>query len=44
MAAHTYTEGLGLKGRGDVVRVGAVHYSTREEIQQLGDARQRMAL
>lgn len=32
------TERLGLEGQGGMVRVGAVHYNTREEIARLGQA------
>jgi selenocysteine lyase/cysteine desulfurase len=31
-------ERLGLEGRGGMVRIGAVHYDTVEEIKRLGDA------
>ena len=37
------TERLGLEGRGGMVRVGAVHYNTVEEIHRLGDALREMA-
>ena len=32
------TERLGLEGKGGMVRIGAVHYNTVEEIQRLGKA------
>ena len=32
------TERLGLEGKGGMVRVGAVHYNTPEEIRRLGEA------
>jgi cysteine desulfurase family protein (TIGR01976 family) len=32
------TERLGLEGKGGMVRIGAVHYNTVEEIRRLGDA------
>ena len=32
------TECLGLEGKGGMVRIGAVHYNTVEEIQRLGVA------
>jgi selenocysteine lyase/cysteine desulfurase len=32
------TERLGLEGKGGMVRVGAVHYNTVEEIRRLGEA------
>ncbi|MBL7199133.1 MAG: aminotransferase class V-fold PLP-dependent enzyme [Anaerolineae bacterium] len=32
------TERLGLEGKGGMVRIGAVHYNTVEEIKRLGDA------
>ena len=37
------TERLGLEGRGGMVRVGAVHYNTQAEIQQLEAALRRLA-
>jgi selenocysteine lyase/cysteine desulfurase len=37
------TERLGLEGRGGMVRVGAVHYNTVEEIHRLGEALRKMA-
>ncbi|MFQ5856077.1 MAG: cysteine desulfurase-like protein [Anaerolineae bacterium] len=37
------TERLGLEGKGGMVRVGAVHYNTVEEIRRLGDALRAMA-
>ena len=37
------TERLGLEGKGGMVRIGAVHYNTVEEIQRLGDALRRVA-
>jgi cysteine desulfurase family protein (TIGR01976 family) len=37
------TERLGLEGRGGMVRVGAVHYNTVEEIERLGSALRGMA-
>jgi len=36
------TERLGLEGKGGMVRIGAVHYNTVEEIWQLGDALRMM--
>lgn len=36
------TERLGLEGKGGMVRIGAVHYNTVEEIRRLGDALRRM--
>jgi selenocysteine lyase/cysteine desulfurase len=36
------TTRLGLEGRGGMVRIGAVHYNTVEEIQRLGEALQRI--
>jgi selenocysteine lyase/cysteine desulfurase len=36
------TERLGLEGRGGMVRVGAVHYNTGDEIRRLGDALRAM--
>jgi selenocysteine lyase/cysteine desulfurase len=38
------TERLGLEGKGGMVRIGAVHYNTVEEIRRLGDALRRLAL
>jgi cysteine desulfurase family protein (TIGR01976 family) len=38
------TERLGLEGSGGMVRIGAVHYNTVEEIRRLGDALRRMVL
>jgi len=32
------TERLGLEGRGGMVRIGAVHYNTVDEIKRLGEA------
>jgi len=37
------TERLGLERKGGMVRIGAVHYNTVEEIQRLGDALRAMA-
>jgi cysteine desulfurase family protein (TIGR01976 family) len=37
------TERLGLEGRGGMVRIGAVHYNTVEEIRRLGDALRALA-
>ncbi|MCS7010221.1 MAG: cysteine desulfurase-like protein [Anaerolineales bacterium] len=37
------TERLGLEGRGGMVRVGAVHYNTLEEVERLSDALKRLA-
>ncbi|MBN1934966.1 MAG: cysteine desulfurase-like protein [Anaerolineae bacterium] len=37
------TERLGLEGKGGMVRVGAVHYNTVQEIQRLGDVLRAMA-
>jgi selenocysteine lyase/cysteine desulfurase len=37
------TERLGLEGKDGMVRIGAVHYNTVEEIGRLGDALRRMA-
>ena len=37
------TERLGLEGRGGMLRVGAVHYNTLEEIQRLQDALKKIA-
>jgi selenocysteine lyase/cysteine desulfurase len=37
------TERLGLEGKGGMVRIGAVHYYTVEEIYRLGDVLRRMA-
>ena len=36
------TERLGLEGKGGMVRIGAVHYNTVEEIKRLGEALQEM--
>ena len=38
------TERLGLEGKGGMVRIGAVHYNTVEEIQRLGEALRTMWL
>jgi selenocysteine lyase/cysteine desulfurase len=38
------TERLGLEGTGGMVRIGAVHYNTVEELRRLGDALRRMAV
>ena len=32
------TERLGVEASGGMVRVGAVHYNTREEVERLGEA------
>jgi selenocysteine lyase/cysteine desulfurase len=37
------TERLGLEGKGGMVRIGAVHYNTVEEIHRLGDGLRAMA-
>jgi selenocysteine lyase/cysteine desulfurase len=37
------TERLGLEGKGGMVRIGAVHHNTVEEIQRLGAALRAMA-
>jgi selenocysteine lyase/cysteine desulfurase len=37
------TERLGLEGKGGMVRIGAVHYNTVDEIQCLGEALRAMA-
>ena len=37
------TERLGLEGKGGMVRIGAVHYNTVEEIKRLGEALREMA-
>ena len=37
------TERLGLEGKGGMVRIGAVHYSTVEVIKRLGEALREMA-
>jgi selenocysteine lyase/cysteine desulfurase len=37
------TERLGLEGKGGMVRIGAVHYNTVEEIRRLGNALRGMA-
>jgi selenocysteine lyase/cysteine desulfurase len=34
---------LGLEGKGDMVRIGAVHYNTVEEIRRLREALRTMA-
>jgi selenocysteine lyase/cysteine desulfurase len=31
------TERLGLEGKGGMVRIGAVHYNTVEEVKRLGE-------
>ena len=36
------TERLGLEGKGGMVRIGAVHYNTVEEIERLGAALQAL--
>ena len=36
------TERLGLEGKGGMVRIGAVHYNTVEEIKRLGEALREM--
>ncbi len=36
------TERLGLEGSGGMVRVGAAHYNTREEVERLGEALRRL--
>jgi selenocysteine lyase/cysteine desulfurase len=36
------TERLGLEGKSEMVRIGAVHYNTVEEIRRLGDVLQTM--
>ena len=36
------TTRLGLEGKGGMVRIGAVHYNTVEEIRRLGDALRKM--
>jgi selenocysteine lyase/cysteine desulfurase len=36
------TERLGLEGKGGMVRIGAVHYNTVEEIHRVGDALRAM--
>ena len=36
------TERLGVESSGGMVRVGAVHYNTVEEIKRLGEALQEM--
>jgi selenocysteine lyase/cysteine desulfurase len=38
------TERLGLEGKGGMVRIGAVHYNTAEEIRRLGEALRGIAL
>jgi selenocysteine lyase/cysteine desulfurase len=37
------TERLGLEGKGGMVRIGAVHYNTVEEIRRLGEVLREMA-
>ncbi|HYN41083.1 MAG TPA: aminotransferase class V-fold PLP-dependent enzyme, partial [Thermoanaerobaculia bacterium] len=37
------TERLGVEGTGGMVRVGAVHYNTAEEIRRLGEALREIA-
>ena len=37
------TERLGLEGKGGMVRIGAVHYNTVEEIRRLGKALRMLA-
>jgi selenocysteine lyase/cysteine desulfurase len=37
------TTRLGVEGKGGMVRIGAVHYNTVEEIRRLGDALRAMA-
>jgi selenocysteine lyase/cysteine desulfurase len=37
------TTRLGLEGKGDMVRIGAVHYKTVDEIRRLGEALRAMA-
>jgi selenocysteine lyase/cysteine desulfurase len=37
------TERLGLEGKGGMVRIGAVHYNTVDEIRRLGEALRGMA-
>lgn len=37
------TERLGVEGKGEMVRIGAVHYNTVEEIKRLGEALRTMA-
>jgi selenocysteine lyase/cysteine desulfurase len=34
---------MGLEGKGGMVRIGAVHYNTMDEIRRLGDALRVMA-
>jgi cysteine desulfurase family protein (TIGR01976 family) len=41
--ALSVTERLGLEDQGGMVRVGAVHYNTTDEIVRLGDALRRLA-
>jgi selenocysteine lyase/cysteine desulfurase len=41
--APAVTTRLGLEGKGGMVRIGAVHYNTVEEIQRLGEALRAMA-
>ena len=41
--ALSVTERLGLEDKGGMVRIGAVHYNTAEEIVRLGDALRRLA-
>jgi selenocysteine lyase/cysteine desulfurase len=38
------TERLGLEDKGGMVRIGAVHYNTTDEIKRLGDALRVIAL
>ena len=37
------TERWGLEGKGGMVRIGAVHYNTVDEIKRLGEALRTMA-
>jgi len=37
------TERLGLEGRGGMVRVGAAHYNTLEEVRRFGEALRKIA-
>jgi selenocysteine lyase/cysteine desulfurase len=37
------TERLGIEDQGGMVRVGAVHYNTPDEIQRLGEALKKIA-
>ena len=41
--ALSVTERLGLEGKGGMVRIGAAHYNTMEEIDQLGEALQEIS-